>query len=308
MKISVKFEGGLGDHILANRFVPAILETYPGAEIHLFSDTNESSFQSDVITSLYNFYKEVHLVKRKSEKYEILSQFGKENYPPHPPNLDDEQREYMESFDKFYNLHIDWLQWMDYEFPWQKYFSFFPTPHSDIKNFNHDKDYIILHIASDNRGNNHRMSKEYIHSIIKKCTKEYDVFLLSTDSTDDFVRKVCPDIDGVFVLKENINTVISACKSASGIFAIDSAIKYFGYTFNVPTLCWAKESTAAHSCPTSFKMRWLTFPLLTFPLEHDSNYMWGAMNNLINNNNNIFCPHLQEPELSNTLIRRRIWT
>ena len=308
MKISVRFEGGLGDHILANRFTPAILEKYPGAEIHLYSDTNGSNFQSSVVNKLFNYYKTTTLLERKSDTHNILSQFGKENFPTHINNINDKQKAEMLSHDKFYNLHIDWMAWMDYDFHWQKYFSFFPAPQNPISDYEHQKPYILLHIASDNRGNNHRMSKEYINNIIKKCAQDYDVLVLSTPTTKDFIDKVVPNNPNVHIINKDIQEVISICKSASGIFAIDSAIKYFGYTFNVPTLCWAKESSTPHSCPTSFKMRWLTFPLLMFPLEYDHNYIWETMSNLINNNNNIFCPHLQEPDLSNTLIRRRLWT
>ena len=307
MKISVRFEGGLGDHLLGNRLIPAIIEKHPESEIHLFSDTNESSFQSEVLNNLYNFYTSTTLLKRKNPNYSILSQFGKENFPAHLDNINEEQKKYMLSFDKFYNLHIDWLGWLDYDFRWQSYFNSFPLPHNKVEDFKHEKSFIILHIASDNKGNNHRMSKSYIHNIISKCIKDHDVLVLSTPSTEDFVNSVTPKIPGVSILEDDIHKVISACKSCAGIFAIDSAIKYFGYTFNKPTLCWAKECSNPHSCPTSFKMRWLTFPLLMFPLEYDYNYMWQSMSNLINNNNNIFCPHLQEPDLSNNLIRRRLW-
>ena len=69
-------EGGLGDHILANRFVPAILDKYPKAEINLFSDTGGKSLQSDVLTSLFNHFKSRTLIYRKSDQFKIKSQFG----------------------------------------------------------------------------------------------------------------------------------------------------------------------------------------------------------------------------------------
>ena len=307
MKISVRFEGGLGDHILSNRFIPAIKEIHPESEIHLFSDTGGSKLQSEVLNSLFDYYSSTTLLKRASKDYRIMSQFGHENFPAHLNNIQKKQLDKMTSFDKFYNLHIDWLDWLDYDFNWQNYFSHFPAPNKKVKNFNHKNEYIILHVSSDNIGNNHRMSCDYIHNLIKKCIKNYDVFILSTPTTEEFVKNINFKSKNVHILREDIHTVIGACKECAGIFAIDSAIKYFGYTFNKPTLCWAQESKQAHSCPLPSKIRWLTFPALTFPKEYDHDYMWKCMSNLIQNNNNTLCPYLNEPELSQALVRRRVW-
>ena len=72
MKISVRMEGGLGDHLLANRFVPSILDKYPNSKIHLFSDTNGNSLQSDILLNLYDFYDSRTLIYRKYENYKNL--------------------------------------------------------------------------------------------------------------------------------------------------------------------------------------------------------------------------------------------
>ena len=53
MEINVRMEGGLGDHILANRFVLAIKEKYPQSEIRMWSDTEGSRFQSQLIQDLW---------------------------------------------------------------------------------------------------------------------------------------------------------------------------------------------------------------------------------------------------------------
>ena len=132
MKISVRFEGGLGDHILANRFIPGILEKHPGAEIHMFSDTGGNPLQSDTLLSLFDYYSSRTLLRRKDKKFTLNTQFGKENFPSHTRNIDDSQRRYMSGFDKFFNLHIDWLEWLDYDIDWQRHFYSFPTPSIEI--------------------------------------------------------------------------------------------------------------------------------------------------------------------------------
>ena len=52
MKVSVRMEGGLGDHFAANRFVPAIKELHPDCSIDLFSDTQGSESQSKILNEM----------------------------------------------------------------------------------------------------------------------------------------------------------------------------------------------------------------------------------------------------------------
>ena len=306
MNISVRMEGGLGDHLLANRFIPAILDKHPDAKIHLFSDTGGSSLQSDTLTSMFDYYSSRTLIRRKGEKFNIRTQFGKENFAAHLDNICDEDRKLMTSFDKFYNLHIDWMEWMDYDFDWQRYFYHFPKPHLKIFEHKHDKPYFVIHAASDNLANNHRMPKKYLNQLINEIPKAYDIFVLSTKSTKDFIRANFKESPRLTFFEKNITEVIRLVKGCAGMFAIDSGIKYFGYTFNKPTLTWAKESKGPHSCLPAFQMRWLTFPSLIFPLQYDPEYLVRCMENLIKSNNLILAPHLTQKEIDQTLSRRRV--
>ena len=304
MKISVRMEGGLGDHLLANRFVPAILDKYENAEIHLFSDTGGKTLQSDTLLSLYDFYKSRTLIERKSKTYSMHSQFGKENFPAHINNIKDDQRRFMLGFDRFFNFHIDWMEWTRYDIHWQNYFFHFPKPSLEFPRVSQGKEYIVMHIASDNMGNNHRMSKRYLNSIIPRIPSNYLIKVLSTPSTEKFVTQSIDERTRVEIVNLPLPEVISLVKHASGLIAIDSGIKYFGYTFNIPTVCWAKESTRANSCPLAFQARWLTFPQTVFPLEHNPESLVQTLLNLIESNNFILAPSLKSNELDKHLIRR----
>lgn len=306
MKISVRMEGGLGDHILANRFVLAILDKHPGAEIHLFSDTGGNSLQSDILTSLFNHYSSRTLIRRKKGEFNIRTQFGRENFAAHIDNINEEDKSLMMSFDKFYNLHIDWMEWMDYDFDWQRYFYHFPKPDLKIFSYKNKRPYIVIHAASDNLANNHRMQKKYLNQLVNNIPKCYDIFVLSTNSTKEFICATFQESPRLTFFEKNMAEVIGLVKGCSGMFAIDSGIKYFGYMFNKPTLTWAKESAKAHSCLPAFQMRWLTFPALIFPLQFDAVYLVNCMENLIASNNLILAPHLTQSEIDQTLIRRRI--
>lgn len=306
MNISVRMEGGLGDHILSNRFIPAILDKHPGADIHLFSDTNGKTLQSDVLMSLYNHFKSRTLIYRKSEKYKIKTQFGEENFPSHLNNIRNSDRALMNDCDKFYNLHIDWMEWLDFDFDWQRYFYHFPQPHIEIHPIKFNKPHIVLHVASDNLANNHRMKKGYLQKLLHDIPPAYDVIVLSTPSTDKFVQSIFKDEKRAIIFNKSIQDVIRLVKGCSGLIAIDSGVKYFGYVFNKPTITWAKESNRAHSCLPAFQMRWLTFPSLIMPLEHDSEYIVNCILNLINSNNLFLAPHLTMPEINKALIRRKV--
>ena len=102
LKIGVKLEGGLGDCLLANRFIPAIRDFHKNSKITCFFDNNRSeTFQLEVLKKFYpSFYDEFHLI----------DQFDKNN------------------FDYFYNLHIDKMEWTKYEFDWLSRFYYFPKP------------------------------------------------------------------------------------------------------------------------------------------------------------------------------------
>ena len=306
MNISVRMEGGLGDHLLANRFILAILDKHPGAKIHLFSDTGGGSLQSDVLISLFDYYSSRSLIKRKSENHIISTQFGKENFAAHLDNIKETDKKRMLSFDKFYNLHIDWMEWMDYDFEWQRYFYHFPTPHLQIFPHENEKPYIVIHAASDNMGNSHRMSSRYLTELVNSIPPKFDIFILCTDSTKGFIDSRFKESSRLKIFQENITEVIRLVKGCAGMFAIDSGVKYFGYTFNKPTLTWAKESSKPHSCLPAFQMRWLTFPALIFPLEYNAKYMIKCMENLIDSNNLILAPHLSSKQIDKTLIRRKV--
>jgi ADP-heptose:LPS heptosyltransferase len=307
VRVAVRLEGGIGDHLLANRFVPAITEKHRGAKIHLFSSTNGSEIQSDLLNSLFNYYDKTFLTKQESEAYNITSQFGRENYPQHMENINKKDLKDIKSHDKWYNLHIDALEWMDSGLDWQRYFYSFPKPTEKIGDSKlKGERYIVLHLASDNLGNEHRMSKAYLNRFVDAIPEGFGVVALSTPSTSEFINSTIGQNSRVKILQSTISEVVSAIKDCSGLFGIDSGMKYLGQTLNKPTLCWARESRSPHSVTLSHKVRWLTHPQLYFPLEFDEKYMMTCMNNLINTDNFILNPGLAPPKnkLSRLLLKR----
>ena len=72
MKISVRLEGGLGDHILGARFIPPILDKYPGAKIYAYSDSEGNSFQKEALEQIYPSLFEEIFINNVQLRYNVL--------------------------------------------------------------------------------------------------------------------------------------------------------------------------------------------------------------------------------------------
>jgi ADP-heptose:LPS heptosyltransferase len=175
MNIAVRLEGGIGDCLLANRFVFAIKEKYPNSKITAYIDSEGQTFQKEALETLYpNVYKELKIIPcKKYKELWIHSQFGEELNRGILENVPDEIREEMETkYDKFYDLHIDSLKWTEYDFDWLRYFYFFPKPELVCKNLLKD-DYIILHLVSSGSTSD-RLENWYIDELIGTLRKSLD--------------------------------------------------------------------------------------------------------------------------------------
>ncbi len=304
MRIAVRMEGGIGDHILANRFVKGIRDIHADSTIDLFSSTNGSTTPSEVLNKMFDFYENTILTHQEKEEYQVQSQFGIENHPQHFDNIEKTQLDSIKSYDKTYNLHIDALDWMSYDFDWQRYFYSFPPPTRNIPQPKKEGAFIVVQIASANLGNNHRMTKEYISTFLKTLARDFKTYILSTPQTAEFVHSVVEEGPRTQICATSLGEVISLIRDCSGFFGIDSGMKYIAHTFNKPTLCWARESTKPHSTTLAHNIRWLTFPQLYFPLEFDAEYMKRCMKNLIETDNFFLAPHIESKNLTTTIIKR----
>ena len=129
-RINVRMEGGLGDHLLACRFLPAIREKHPEARIKVYTDTNGKTFQKEGITSVYGhlFDECVVIPSKKFQEFWVDCQFGTDNFYGALENVpDDVLKEMTQDCDKFYDLHIDGLKWMNYDLI-GSLFLLFPKP------------------------------------------------------------------------------------------------------------------------------------------------------------------------------------
>ena len=148
MNINIRMEGGLGDHLVANRFVPGILDKYPEANIKIFSDTEGNDRSLKILLKMFkSFYiREGEVIpSRLNKTHYIHTKFGTENFPAHINNQTPETMGKMMDCDKFYDLHIDGLNWLNHDYDWLRYFYFFPKPHIKFNPL-YDFEYIMAHL------------------------------------------------------------------------------------------------------------------------------------------------------------------
>jgi len=293
-RISVFLEGGAGDHICATRFIPAIKEIHPNSEITAFTNTDGKTFQKELLEILFpSFYKEIKVIPHKKyKKYIINSQFGEEEYKGDYNNVPDEWRQEMESYDKFYNLHIDYLGWLKEDFDWLRYYRFFPRP--DFQPEKSKEDYVVFHMVSSS-SNDHRLDQFYINRLIKDTSKFIKVKIISTPEINYFYKDFI-NYPNVEILNVSLKEVCATIHSAKCMFCTDSGFKYVGFSYGIPTISTSKQISAPGQPFPSHQIRWNMFPETCFPLNYDCVYISNLIKRICENKAYILVPQLTDFE------------
>lgn len=304
MLVNVRFEGGIGDHLLANRFIPAILDRHPDASIKVFSDTEGNDKSKNLLLSLFSrFYKRgIEVIdSRKSKAFEIISQFGKENYPAHIDNQRDDIIEKMMACDKFYDFHIDGLKWLEYkDLGLFNYFYHFPYP--DLSNITPpdidcERPFILTHLIS-RPDSGHRLEKWYIERLLKKLAQNHRVIAICEEKYFDYynvpeIELIDPNVEQCFILSQK-------CEAFIGV---DSGLRYAPLHFGKPTFVFSKYSQAPHKAPISHVIRWLIHEKFVVPNETDVEKIGELICNAIFNS---FAPEVSKNEIDRVIINRKL--
>lgn len=296
MNISVRLEGGAGDCLLGHRFAAAIKEKYPNSQITAYIDSEGKTFQKEVIECLYpSFYKEIKIIPNKKYKeFWVDCQFGTDNYYGALENVPDEFRKEMESYDKFYDLHVDSLKWTEYDFDWLRYFRFFPRPEFSIDNSRGE--YIVFHLVSSTSVG-HRLEDWYITKLISLLAKDNKCVIISTEDTNHFYNDV-KNNPNVEIFNGSIKDICGIISNASVMVATDSGFRYIAYGYSIPTFTFSKHSHQPFSAIPSHHVRWLMFAETCFPLNWDASSLSYMVNNILKNDRGaILTPYVKDFEL-----------
>ena len=303
MEIAVRLDGGLGDCLLGNRFVSAIKEKYTDANVTAYIDSEGKTFQKECLDTLYaSMYKDIKVIPNKKYKeFWVDCQFGTDNYYGALENVPDTIRSEMDSYDKFYDLHIDSLKWTNYDFDWLRYYRFFPRPELSVDNVYGD--YIVLHmISSTSKG--HLLDHNYINNLVAGLMQNHKVFLISTPETNHFYNQAV-NMYGAQLFNGSVKEVCELISNAKFMLSTDSGFRYIAYGYGIPTLTYSSHSNQPFSSIPSHQMRWLMYPETCFPLNYNYEHMINIIDNIISDNGYILAPYLQD---FNMQAVRRVYT
>lgn len=300
--IAVRLEGGIGDCLLGNRFVPAIKELYPDSEITAYIDSEGKTFQKEFLELTYpHFYKEIKVIqKKKYKEFWVDCQFGTDNYYGALENVPDDIRAEMQNFPIFYDLHLDSLKWLDYDFPWLKYFKFFPN--SIIKK--NTQKVICLNLTSSG-SSGHRLEKFYIDGLINKVCDtfpDYEVKAIAMDDTKKFYEGISKP--NFYIHIGDIKSVVELIGSSCFVLATDTGFRFFAYSLGIPTLTFSQHCPQPHNPIPSHLIRWLIFPETCYPLNYDYNKIVRTMQSILKDKGTILVPYVENFDVQCV---RRVW-
>lgn len=287
MNINVRMEGGLGDHLLANRFIPAILDKYPEGKIKVFSDTEGNNKSLQLLLNVFqNFYARGGEVinKRRDKYFEITTRFGKENYPAHIRNQQSTVLEKMMDCDKFYDLHIDGLNWINHDYDWMRYFYHFPKPHKTLTNKIIDcNDYILTHLyARPNAVSN--LNRSYVIELLQSLSKVCKVVVICESKYNEFYREIFNNKNVIIYDTDIVENIFHLSSNCIGFLGIDSGVRYIPYHYGKPTFVLSSYCSEYNNVRYSHLIRWLIFKQYVLPINTRCEDISTIFSNILSNN------------------------
>lgn len=304
-EVAIRMEGGLGDHLLANRFACSIREKYPHSNITLFSDTEGNDSSSKIISKLFpSFYDQVEVIpSRKNRNYQITTQFGTETYPADLNNLPDEFIEKFKKYDKFYDLHIDSLKWLNQDFDWLRYYYFFPKPQIDLIKSSHNNygKYILCHLYA-RPDSPYNLDQLYAIELIKRLSNITNIVIITQEPHLDFYKEIAHH-KNIFITTPNLEECFSLASECEIFIGIDSGIRYIPYHFSKPVFVFSKYCHKYGSVAPSHLIRWLIFNKNVFPMNFEIKIVERIINNCYENFSSQLFPEYLE-NLDSIIVNR----
>lgn len=306
MNINIRMEGGLGDHLLANRFVPAILDKYPNASIKLFSDTEGGKKSLELILKLFSrFYKRGGEIieQRKNKEYMVQTQFGVENLPSHINNQTDEILNKLFDCDKFYDLHVDGLKWLEYDFEWLRYYYSFPSPEIKARlNIDTQEKYILVHLYS-RPDSPYNLHPDYVKQMLFHLSKVSKIIIIIEDKYKDYYSE-CLEYGNIALNTTNeLEEIFILSKHCEAFLGIDSGIRYIPYHFGKPVFLYTSACDDQGNVKASHIIRWLLFRDNVLPMHFDIGTVCTLFTSILNNKAQILFPSILD-NLNGSIVKR----
>jgi hypothetical protein len=306
--VSIRLEGGIGDHLLANRFIAAIKEKHPSAQLNFYSDTEGNDKQINLLKyawpSVYSDNNCKVIENRKSKDFKVKSQFGEETYNCHLDNLPDQYARLFADSDYFYNLCIDNLDWIHYNIDWKRYFYFFPRPEISTHSHISGHSYILTHLFP-RPNSDHNLEQWYAIALIKKLLQAgKQVVSVCQTEYMNFYKDIRDLKNPNFTLTDcSLKEFFDLSQKCSAFIGVDSGLRYFPLHYGKPTYVFSKYCQQPFNAWPSHLLRWLIFDKYVLPMHYDMNIVSEILiNSTIHPVSSLF-PHLGE-KLQNAIIER----
>jgi hypothetical protein len=293
-KIAIRLEGGLGDHLLGNRFVHAIKEQHPTNDLHIFSDTENNSNSINILQNLFpSIYKNLTVLgKRTSPNYKIHSIFGEEVYPAHINNLSEEFLQNIKSYNKFYDLHIDGLKWLKADFDWLRYYYFFPKPEINLIS-PYKEPYIMAHLYA-RPDSPYNLEQWYTIALLNKLSETNKIIIITMEEHKNFYAEILNNNNIVIDCADNVIDIFKIASNCELFIGIDSGIRYIPYHFSKPVFVFSKYCQQYGQVAYSHLIRWLIFEKNVFPMHFQIEEVSRIINNVIKNKSFALYPNLPD--------------
>lgn len=304
--ILARFEGGVGDCLLANRFLLAIKEKYKDSNIKVAFDTGTNTYQESLLKSLWpSIYTDTYTIGEKlNNKYLTKNIDGETiDWINDPKNLPINFSKDIESSDLYFDLHIASLRFLRYDIPWKKYYYFFPEPES-IKKFDKPlpKKFVLMHLYP-RPDSFHSLDQEYALNLVKKVNEKIPVVVICEDKYKNWY-KGCSDwiIDPSF---EEIFYISSKCFM---FFGADSAVRYVPLHYGKPSYVLSRhciQPFSLHGVNLAHLCRWSIFRDKILPHNVDVELILKLISNYESYPGYYLFPEIGS-DLDNILMDRRI--
>lgn len=280
--ILIRFEGGIGDCLLGNRFLHAVKEKYPTSNLKIAFDTGVNNKQETLMRFLWpSIYKETYTIGEKLSKNFICKNKKNQDvmYLEHPDNLPTKFKNDISKSDFYFDLHVASLKFLNYDIPWQKYYYFFPRPEV-IKPYTGklpDK-FILVHFYP-RPDSFHSLDQNNSIKIIKELQKLLPVVVICQKEYFDWYKN-CTE----WIIDCPIEEIFDVASKCEIFFGADSSIRYIPLHFGKPSFVLSKHCNQAFNLGAvnlAHLARWSVFRDKMLPANSDSSFIFSICKNYL---------------------------
>jgi hypothetical protein len=309
MKVNCLIEGGAGDFLCANRFVPSIIAQNNCGRVNLFANTDGNPKSAELLIKLWpslynpNFF----LVERKSPNFKISSQFGEEIYPAHFDNIVIADQNILKDCDKLYNLHIDGLEWLSADFNYNHSYYHFPRPEIQEPAYSlpFQDNFVMAHLAA-RKGGAHELEEWYLNRFLNDFIRktEHNLVIVTTDECAPLYNEF-KDNPRIFICNPTMLEMFDIAKRSKMFIGIDSGIRYIPLHYGKPSFVLTKYCQAPGQASHSHLIRWLIFGKYCLPLNYNSGEVIKIINNIYKHPAYMLFPNFpSENNIENIIVQR----